>query len=65
MRVDIMFLESSALNASNVNTAFEMLVASIYKALQNNEFDDRLDQFNYFSSQKLKQKVLCEMMEKE
>ena len=60
-----MFLESSALNASNVNTAFEKLVSSIYKALQNNEFDDRLDQFNYFSSQKLKQKVLSEMMEKE
>ena len=45
-----MFLESSARNANNVNRAFEMLVASIYEALQNNEFDDRLDQFNYFSS---------------
>jgi len=29
----IMFLESSALNANNVSTAFEMLVASIYEAL--------------------------------
>jgi len=28
-----MFLESSALNASNVSTAFEMLVAEIYEAL--------------------------------
>lgn len=31
--VGIMFLESSALNANNVSTAFEMLVASIYEAL--------------------------------
>lgn len=38
-----MFVESSALNASNVKTAFEMLVGSIYKKLINEEFDDRLD----------------------
>ena len=31
--IGIMFLESSALNANNVSTAFEMLVASIYEAL--------------------------------
>jgi len=46
----IMFVESSALNASNVSTAFEMLVGSIYKKLLEGQFDDRLDQFNYFGS---------------
>jgi hypothetical protein len=45
-----MFVESSALNASNVSTAFEMLVGSIYKKLLEGQFDDRLDQFNYFGS---------------
>jgi hypothetical protein len=38
-----MFVESSALNASNVKTAFEMLVGSIYKKLVNGQFDERLD----------------------
>ena len=41
--VGIMFVESSALNASNVSTAFEMLVGSIYKNLNEGMFDDRLD----------------------
>lgn len=37
------FVESSALNSSNVDMAFEKLITSIYNKMINNEFNDRLE----------------------
>ena len=37
------FVESSALNSSNVDMAFEKLITSIYNKMINSEFDDRLE----------------------
>ena len=52
------FVESSALNSSNVDMAFEKLITSIYNKMINSEFDDRLEQFNYFGSERIRQQAL-------
>jgi len=52
------FVESSALNSSNVDMAFEKLITSIYNKMINNEFNDRLEQFNYFGSERIRQQAL-------
>ena len=52
------FVESSALNSSNVDTAFERLITSIYTKMINNKFNDRLEQFNYFGSERIRQQAL-------
>ena len=41
--IGLSFVESSALNSSNVDMAFEKLITSIYNKMINNEFDDRLE----------------------
>ena len=41
--VGLSFVESSALNSSNVDMAFEKLITSIYYKMMNKEFDDRLE----------------------
>ena len=50
----ISFVESSALNASNVETAFTKLIGTIYQKLNEGEYQDRLEQFNYFGSEKIR-----------
>ena len=51
-------MESSALNSSNVDMAFEKLITSIYNKMINSDFDDRLEQFNYFGSERIRQQAL-------
>ena len=41
--IGLSFVESSALNSSNVDTAFERLITSIYTKMINNKFNDRLE----------------------
>ena len=43
LNIGLSFVESSALNSSNVDMAFEKLITSIYNKMINNEFDDRLE----------------------
>ena len=52
--IGLSFVESSALNSSNVDTAFERLITSIYTKMINNKFNDRLEQFNYFGSERIR-----------
>ena len=57
--IDIsLFVEASALNASNVGSAFEKLITAIYNKMLKGLYDDRLHQFNYFGSEKIRQKAL-------
>lgn len=56
--IGLCFVESSALNSSNVDMAFEKLITSIYNKMINNEFNDRLEQFNYFGSERIRQQAL-------
>ena len=58
MVLGLKFVESSALNSSNVDMAFEKLITSIYNKMINSEFDDRLEQFNYFGSERIRQQAL-------
>lgn len=52
------FIESSALNASNVETAFTRLITKIYNSLHSGKYDDRLEHFNFFGSEKIRSKAL-------
>ena len=56
--IGLSFVESSALNSSNVDTAFERLITSIYTKMINHNFNDRLEQFNYFGSERIRQQAL-------
>ena len=58
MVLGLKFVESSALNSSNVDMAFEKLITSIYNKMINSDFDDRLEQFNYFGSERIRQQAL-------
>ena len=40
---EINFVESSALNASNVETAFQRLITEVYEKMQQGEFVDKLE----------------------
>jgi len=55
---EIGFIESSALNSSNVETAFSVLITQIYNKLNKEFYDDRLEQFNFFGSEKMRQRHL-------
>lgn len=52
------FLESSALTATNVDSAFELLISSIYRDVRDGKYDASLEQFNYFGSAEVRQKAL-------
>ena len=44
------FVESSALNSSNVELAFTDLITEVYEKMKQGQFSDRLEQFNYFGN---------------
>lgn len=48
--LDIDFVESSALTAKNVESAFLKLITQINDKVQSQYFNDRLETFNYFGS---------------
>lgn len=50
LRVELDFIESSALTASNVETAFFKLISNINDKVQSGFYQDRLETFNYFGS---------------
>ena len=52
--LELEFIESSALTAQNVDTAFYKLISKIYDQVMDGYFDDRLEQFNYFGSAKIR-----------
>lgn len=56
--IEIGFIESSALNSSNVETAFSRLITQVYRNLIGGKYDDRLEQFNFFGSEKVRQRHL-------
>ena len=60
--LEIKFIESSALNASNVEQAFRELITEVYQKMQLGEFDDKLEQFNYFGNDKIRQKAIAQLM---
>jgi hypothetical protein len=51
---EIEFVESSALTSSNVETAFLKLITQINLKLDQGFYDDKLDVFNYFGSNRLR-----------
>ena len=51
-------MESSALTAANVETAFVRLITRINEHVQSGHFHDRLESFNYFGSAKIKNQYL-------
>ncbi len=57
MFLDLDFIESSALTAANVDSAFYKLISQIYTQVMDGFFDDRLEQFNYFGSAKIRQEA--------
>ena len=54
----LFFVESSAKDSSNVAMAFESLIKSIHQKMMNGEFNDRLETFNYFGNDGIRQKAL-------
>jgi len=50
------FVESSALNSSNVETAFIKLITQINTKVEQGFFNDRLDSFNFFGSKVVREK---------
>ena len=60
--IGISFVESSALNSSNVDMAFEHLIASIYNKMKEGSFSDRLEQFNFFNNDRIRQAYLEQQM---
>ena len=55
---ELQFIESSALTANNVDTAFYQLISRIHIQLKNGFFNDRIEQFNYFGNNKIRQDLL-------
>ena len=51
-------MESSAKDSSNVAMAFESLIKSIHTKMMDGEFNDRLETFNYFGNDGIRQKAL-------
>ena len=47
-------MESSAKDSSNVSSAFESLIKSIYSKMMNGEFNARLETFNYFGNDRIR-----------
>ena len=41
--IEVRFVESSALNASNVEMAFKDLITDVYEKMKQGEFVDRLE----------------------
>ena len=58
MLLGLFFLESSAKDSSNVAKAFESLIRSIHSKMKNGDFDDRLQTFNYFGNDKIRQQAI-------
>lgn len=56
--IGLFFVESSAKQSSNVNRAFEQLIKSIYNKMESGQFNDRLETFNYFGNDKIRQKAI-------
>jgi hypothetical protein len=56
--LDLQFLESSALTANNVDPAFFQLISKIHTQLQSGFFNDRIEQFNYFGNNRIRQETL-------
>jgi len=54
MFLEVKFLESSALNSSNVERAFKDLITEVYEKMKRGEFDDKLEQFNYFGNDRIR-----------
>ena len=54
--LDVDFVESSALNSSNVETAFIRLINQINNKVEQGYFNDRLEAFNFFGSKVVREK---------
>lgn len=59
------YIESSALNSVNVETAFTRLITTIHGKVREGHFDDRLDSFNFFGSEGIRQKAIEEQRNSE
>ena len=46
-----------------METAFTKLITQIYNNLHNFKYDDRLEHFNFFGSEKIRQKALEQMQD--
>ena len=55
---EIRFLESSALNASNVEKSFRDLIGEVYEKMKQGEFANKLEQFNYFGNDRIRQQAM-------
>lgn len=51
-------MESSALNSSNVEQAFQDLISEVYQRMKQGQFVDKLEQFNYFGNERIRQQAL-------
>ena len=59
---EINFVESSALNSSNVETAFHNLITDVYQRMQQGQFVDKLEQFNYFGNDRIRQQAMEQLL---
>ncbi len=55
-------MESSALNASNVEKAFLDLISEVYEKMKQRQFEDKLEKFNYFGNDRIRQQAMEELL---
>ena len=60
---EIKFVESSALNSSNVDQAFQDLITEVYTRMQDGQFADKLEQFNYFGNDRIRQQAMEQLVQ--
>ena len=46
------------MNASNVERAFHDLITQVYGKMREGEFVDKLEQFNYFGNDRIRQQAM-------
>jgi len=60
--IEVQFVESSALNSSNVEQAFKDLINEVYDRMKLGQFHDKLEQFNYFGNDAIRQQAIEQLM---